>query len=104
MVGGHDDGVTSFNRGGRSRRQPGSAFKPFVYAAALERGLSPVSVIGGLRRMAVQAPEGVWIPRDERTSERDEITLREALLESNNAAAGLLQEKGGTHPLLRAAG
>src|SRR2546428_11097918 len=104
MVGGHDDGVTSFNRGGRSRRQPGSAFKPFVYAAALERGLSPVSVIGGLRQMAVQAPEGVWIPRDERANDRDEITLREALLESNNAAAVLLQQKVGIDPVLRLAG
>jgi 1A family penicillin-binding protein len=104
MVGGSDFSVTSFNRAVRSRRQPGSAFKPFVYAAALERGLSPVSVIGGLRRMAVQAPEGVWIPRDERTSERDEITLREALLESNNAAAVLLQQKVGTDPVLRLAG
>jgi 1A family penicillin-binding protein len=103
MVGGSDFAVTSFNRAVRSRRQPGSAFKPFVYAAALERGLSPVSVIGGLRRMAVQAPEGVWIPRDERANARDEITLREALLESNNAAAVLLQQQVGTDPVLRLA-
>ena len=40
---------TPFNRAVRSRRQPGSAFKPFVYAAALEHGLSPVSVVTGLR-------------------------------------------------------
>ena len=37
-----------FNRASRSRRQPGSAFKPFVFAAALERGLSPVSTLTGL--------------------------------------------------------
>ena len=43
MVGGSDFATTPFNRAVRSRRQPGSAFKPFVYAAALERGLSPVS-------------------------------------------------------------
>ena len=48
MVGGSDFATTPFNRAVRSRRQPGSAFKPFVYAAALERGLSPVSMIRGL--------------------------------------------------------
>jgi 1A family penicillin-binding protein len=103
MVGGSDFAVTTFNRAVRSRRQPGSAFKPFVYAAALERGLSPVSTISGLRQVAVQAPEGVWIPRDERANEQDEITLREALLESNNAAAVLLQQQVGSGPVLRLA-
>jgi 1A family penicillin-binding protein len=103
MVGGSDFSVTPFNRATRSKRQPGSAFKPFVYAAALESGLSPVSTIKGLRQVAVQAPEGVWIPRDERASGQDSMTLREALLESNNAAAVLLQQRVGTRPVLRLA-
>jgi penicillin-binding protein 1A len=51
----------------------------------------------------VQAPEGVWIPRDERASEGDEISVREALLESNNAAAVLLQQRVGTGPVIRLA-
>ena len=101
MVGGSDFAVTPFNRAVRSRRQPGSAFKPFVYAAALEAGLSPVTPITGLRQVAVQAPEGVWIPRDERASQQDSMTLREALLESNNAAAVLLQQRVGSRPVLR---
>lgn len=103
MVGGSDFRATPFNRAVRSRRQPGSAFKPFVYAAALESGLSPVSTLSGLRQVAVQAAEGVWIPRDERASGRDSMTLREALLESNNAAAVLLQQQVGTRPVLRLA-
>ena len=103
MVGGSDFTVTPFNRAVRSKRQPGSAFKPFVYAAALESGLSPVSTINGLRQVAVQAPEGVWIPRDERATGQDSMTLREALLESNNAAAVLLQQRVGTRPVLRLA-
>jgi membrane carboxypeptidase/penicillin-binding protein len=103
MVGGSDFATTTFNRAVRSRRQPGSAFKPFVYAAALEHGLSPVSRISGIRQVAVQAPEGVWIPRDERVNEQDELTLREALLESNNAAAVLLQQRVGSGPVLRLA-
>jgi penicillin-binding protein 1B len=103
MVGGSDFATTTFNRAVRSRRQPGSAFKPFVYAAALERGLSPVSMIAGLRQVAIEAPEGVWIPRDERANEQDEMTLREALLESNNAAAVLLQQQVGSGQVLRLA-
>jgi 1A family penicillin-binding protein len=103
MVGGADYASTPFNRAVRSRRQPGSAFKPFVYAAALERGLSPVSTISGLRQVAINAPEGVWIPRDERASEQDEMTLRAALLESNNAAAVLLQQQVGARPVIRLA-
>jgi 1A family penicillin-binding protein len=101
MVGGSDFAVTPFNRAIYSRRQPGSAFKPFVYAAALERGLSPVSTITGLQRVAIEAPSGVWIPRDERIAGRDEMTLRAALLESSNAAAVLLQQRVGSGPVLR---
>ncbi|OFW17420.1 MAG: hypothetical protein A3F70_10475 [Acidobacteria bacterium RIFCSPLOWO2_12_FULL_67_14] len=104
MVGGSDFTRTPFNRAVRSRRQPGSAFKPFVYAAALEGGLSPVSTISGLRQVAVAAPTGVWIPRDERANGRDELTLREALLESSNAAAVRLQQQVGSAPVLRLAG
>jgi 1A family penicillin-binding protein len=103
IVGGSDFATTTFNRAVRSRRQPGSAFKPFVYAAALERGLSPVSVISGLSDVAIEAADGVWIPRDERAGGQDEMTLREALLESNNAAAVLLQQQMGSAPVLRLA-
>ena len=101
MVGGSDFATTPFNRAVNSHRQPGSAFKPFVYAAALEHGLSPVTRLRGLQQVAVEAAEGVWIPRDERASGRDEMTLREALLESNNAAAVLLQQQVGTRPVLQ---
>ena len=103
MVGGSDFAVTPYNRAVHGRRQPGSAFKPFVYSAALESGMSPVSTISGLRQVAVAAPEGVWIPRDERASEQDTLTLREALLESSNAAAVLLQQHIGSRPVLRLA-
>jgi 1A family penicillin-binding protein len=102
LVGGSDYRVTAFNRATRARRQPGSAFKPFVYAVALERGQSPVSRIDGLRQVAVQAPEGVWIPRNERGGQ-DQLTLREALVQSNNAAAVLLQQQVGSGPILRLA-
>ncbi len=103
MVGGSDFRTTPFNRAVRSRRQSGSAFKPFLYAAALESGLSPVSTVQGLKTVAVQAAEGVWIPRDERVSEEDSLALRDALARSNNAAAVILQQRIGTDPVLKMA-
>jgi 1A family penicillin-binding protein len=103
MVGGSDFSVTPFNRAVKSRRQPGSAFKPFVYSVALENGMSPVSTITGIKQVAISAPEGVWIPNDEKAGEADALTLREALLESNNAAAVLLQQRVGTKPVIRLA-
>ena len=63
VVGGRDFTTTTFNRAVRSRRQPGSAFKPSVYAAALERGFSPVSVLRGLAELPPQGREE-WTPRN----------------------------------------
>jgi penicillin-binding protein 1A len=103
LVGGSDFRKTPFNRAIRGHRQPGSAFKPFVYAAALEKGLSPVSTISGLQQVAIHAPEGVWIPRDDRAKTHDTMTLREALLESSNAAAVLLQQQVGARPVIQLA-
>ncbi len=103
LVGGSDFAVTPFNRAVKSRRQPGSAFKPFVYSVALEHGMSPVSTVSGLKQVAIAAPEGVWIPNDEKAGAEDALTLREALLESNNAAAVLLQQKVGSKPVIRLA-
>ena len=62
LVGGADYRRSTFNRATRSRRQPGSAFKPIVFAAALARGYSPVSVLSDLD--SVGAPEDPeWHPR-----------------------------------------
>ncbi len=102
LAGGRDYSASQFNRAVRSRRQPGSAFKPFVFAAALERGYSPASVLSGLKNIAGQGPEE-WIPRNAEGDVPDALTLREALLESNNRAAVVLQEKIGSGPVLRVA-
>jgi 1A family penicillin-binding protein len=102
IVGGRDFRQTPFNRAWRSRRQPGSAFKPFVYAAALARGRSPVSVIEGLESIAPQGNEE-WTPRNARGEVVDRLTLRQALIESNNRAAVALQQSIGARPVLRLA-
>src|SRR4029434_10641947 len=65
--------------------------------------MSAVSTISGLQHVAVQAPEGVWIPRDDRAKTHDTMSLREALLESSNAAAVLLQQRVGARPVIKLA-
>jgi 1A family penicillin-binding protein len=99
MVGGRNYNASPYNRAVRSRRQPGSAFKPFVYAAALEHGLSPVTVLDNLH--SVTAPgRQEWTPRNAEEGAPDEATLREALLESNNQAAVALQLRIGSGAVL----
>ena len=94
LVGGRDYQRSAFNRASRSRRQPGSAFKPFVFAAALERGYSPVSVLSDLDRLPPQGRDE-WTPRNVHDDAPDRLTLRAALMESNNRAATLLQQRVG---------
>ena len=102
MVGGANYARSTYNRAVRSRRQPGSAFKPLVYAAALANGYSPVSVLTNLRHVSAPGdPE--WSPRSE-GEQPDELTLRAALLESNNPAAADLQQRVGSRAVLRLAG
>jgi 1A family penicillin-binding protein len=102
MVGGRDFAQSQYNRAVRSRRQPGSAFKPFVYASALERGYSPVSVLAGLASIPPQGPDE-WSPRNANGASVDAMTLRAALIESDNRAASALQQRIGARPVLRLA-
>ena len=90
MVGGRSFEESRFNRATQSRRQPGSAFKPFVYAAALEQGYTPATIITGLSE-PVATFQNVWLPDDEHIN-GDAITMRAALrLSSNRAAVRMLQ-------------
>jgi 1A family penicillin-binding protein len=103
LVGGADFTRSTYNRAVRSRRQPGSAFKPLVYATALDRGYSPVSVLSNLRNVSAPTdPE--WNPRNAEGEQPDQLTLRGALLESNNPAAADLQQRVGSRAVLRLAG
>ncbi|HVX65763.1 MAG TPA: PBP1A family penicillin-binding protein [Bryobacteraceae bacterium] len=102
LVGGRGFHESPFDRAVRARRQPGSAFKPFVFAAALQRGYSPVSVVSGLDAFAVSGPEE-WSPQNAHGEARDEMTLRQALLESNNRASAALAQRISTRSVLRVA-
>src|SRR5262245_40564908 len=93
MVGGRDFESSHFNRAVQAHRQPGSAFKPFVYATALESGYSPASVVDHLDD-PVATLQGAYVPEDEHSSAAS-MTLRTALrTSSNRAAVRLLQEVG----------
>ncbi|HEY8551722.1 MAG TPA: PBP1A family penicillin-binding protein [Vicinamibacterales bacterium] len=85
MVGGRNFRESRFNRATQARRQPGSAFKPFVFAAAIERGMTPASLITNLDD-PVATPEGGWMPEDEHL-ETPSLTVRTALRTSSNRAA-----------------
>ncbi len=82
LVGGRNYGESQFNRATAARRQPGSAFKPFVYLAALERGLTPDTV----REDAPVSVRG-WSPENYTRDYRGPVTLREALALSLNTVA-----------------
>jgi len=93
MVGGRDFTASNFNRATLARRQPGSAFKPFVYAAAVEDGLGPDDLIEGLDE-PIEASNAAWTPDDEHVYE-EVLTLREGLrMSSNRAAVSLLRTVG----------
>jgi 1A family penicillin-binding protein len=93
MVGGRDFNESRFNRASQARRQPGSAFKPFVYAAAIEAGYTPATVITGLDD-PIETLQGDWVPEDEHST-ASSMTLRAGLrTSSNRAAVQLLKSVG----------
>ena len=92
MVGGRNFDQSRFNRATQARRQAGSAFKPFVYAAALEQGFTPSMTIAALTT-PISTLQGDWLPDDHGGSAT--MTMRAALrTSSNRAAVSLLQQVG----------
>jgi penicillin-binding protein 1A len=85
LIGGRSYAESQFNRALKARRQPGSAFKMFVYLAALESGLGPDSTVLDLPILG-----SGWSPRNEGAGYRGAVTLRDALALSMNAAAARL--------------
>jgi penicillin-binding protein 1A len=85
IVGGRRMERRGFNRAMRARRQPGSTFKPFVYAAALQQGFTPATMIED-EPVEVGAGRTVWRPANYGDEYAGRITLRDALARSANAA------------------
>jgi penicillin-binding protein 1A len=85
LVGGFDFFQASFNRAVQAERQPGSAFKPFLYSASLERGYSPASLINDAPVVFEDAAlEDTWRPTNYSGQFYGPTRLREALAQSRN--------------------
>lgn len=95
MVGGVDFQRSQFNRAWQARRQPGSAFKPFIYTAALERGVSPDRVLVDAPVEYRIAGWGYWRPKNYDGTYWGPLSLRTALEHSRNIpAVRMLAELG----------
>jgi penicillin-binding protein 1A len=98
MIGGRSYRESPFNRATQARRQPGSAFKLFVYLAAFRAGWTPDSIVAD-RPITI----GDWTPANSDGVYRGPITVREAFARSSNAATVRLSESIGRANVLRAA-
>ncbi|SLN21480.1 transglycosylase domain-containing protein [Oceanibacterium hippocampi] len=98
MVGGRDYAASSYNRAVSARRQPGSAFKLFVYTAALENGMRPSDRV-------VDGPISIdgWKPKNYRGDYKGEMTLKESFSQSVNTVAVQLSERAGRKNVIDAA-
>jgi len=98
MVGGRDYRSSQFNRATQAMRQPGSAFKPIVYLAAIEQGLTPDDIL-------LDAPItlGSWSPENFDGKYRGPITAREALAESINTVAVRVFQRAGADNVISTA-
>lgn len=97
LTGGFDFYNSKFNRAVQARRQPGSAFKPFIYSAALENGFTPASVIlDAPVVMEDSAMESTWRPQNVTGKFYGPTRLREALVRSRNLVSVRLMRAMGT--------
>jgi len=96
MVGGRDPSISGgFNRAVQANRQTGSAFKPFVYAAALDMGYSPLATVVD-EPITLQVPgSGPWEPKNYDRKFRGPVTFVEALKDSLNVPAVRISEEVG---------
>lgn len=95
LVGGRDFEDSKFNRATQARRQPGSAFKPIVYAAALAAGFPATHRLLDEPTRFVQADGRVWEPENYEGSYGGVVTLRDALVHSRNVATAHLAQQLG---------
>ncbi|MAI58855.1 MAG: penicillin-binding protein [Rhodobacteraceae bacterium] len=83
MQGGFSYGASVFNRATQADRQPGSSFKPFVYAAALDIGYSPATIIVDAP-IEMDTPEGLWTPKNSSKKFYGPTPLRTGIEQSRN--------------------
>lgn len=98
MVGGYDYATSQFDRASEARRQPGSAFKPFVFMAALENGFFPDTLVND-----APVKYGKWAPRNYNEKYFGNVTLTEGLARSLNSVAVQLANRVGPAAVVEAA-
>lgn len=98
MVGGADYGLSQFNRATQAKRQPGSAFKPIIFLAGLEAGLSPGSSL-------IDEPLTIkdWSPRNFSRTYSGAISMADALAQSINTVAVKISEQAGRKTVISTA-
>jgi penicillin-binding protein 1A len=100
LIGGYDFDSSQFNRAVQGSRQPGSAFKPLIYAAALDRNFTPASIIVD-EPISFQDHNAVWMPHNYEEKYFGPTTLREALTFSRNVVTVKLATRVGVKPLVK---
>ena len=101
MVGGRDYGVSQFNRITQARRQPGSAFKPFVYLAALDSFTPATPLSNDPRTYTIDGKD--WRPQNSHEDSGGDVSFRTALAKSINIATVDLAMKTGLEKIIRTA-
>ncbi len=104
MVGGRDFEKSPYNRALQSKVQPGSAFKPFIYLAALERGYDLNSVLSDEPKQYSGSLGRSWVPKNYDGTYSGSITLRDAIAYSKNAATVRLLEDVGVSAVRKVLG
>ncbi|MFN8543945.1 MAG: PBP1A family penicillin-binding protein [Candidatus Binatia bacterium] len=99
MVGGYDFGRTQFNRALQARRQPGSSIKPLIYAAAIEHGYTPASIVLDAPISLPNGNQPAWTPKNFKNQYFGNVPLREALQRSLNTVTVRLVQAVGLDPV-----
>ncbi|MDH4099243.1 MAG: PBP1A family penicillin-binding protein [Nitrospirota bacterium] len=103
MVGGRDFGESQFNRATQALRQPGSVFKPVVYAVAMENGFTPATIVDDSPVTYEAAPGQMWSPSNFTNRFEGKITIRRAIEESINVVSVRLLEQLGPKTVIERA-
>ena len=95
MVGGYDFKKSQFNRAMQARRNAGSAFKPIIYAAAIDKGMTPASIIDDAPVEYESGKARAWAPKNYDNIYRGAVSMREALTNSINVVSVKILENIG---------
>ena len=101
MVGGYDFNLSQYDRANQSKRQPGSAFKPIIYAAALDNGMTPADIILDTPYISTLNPdEEIWRPKNYKKTFYGPTLFRNSLIQSLNVITVKILKKIGVRTVI----